>query len=101
MEILPTYEHLKIIYGELEKALLKFEFEKKMKDRYMVFVKKASKAMIVLSQKPKKTLIYPPHFASATNTLFLHGITQKREDLPKLILKQRADLQAKKAQAAA
>ncbi|MEM1123409.1 MAG: hypothetical protein AAGJ18_23425, partial [Bacteroidota bacterium] len=74
MEILPTYEHLKITYGELEKALLKFSFEKRVKEKYMVFAHKENKAVIVLSQKNKKTLVYPPHFASATNTLYLHGV---------------------------
>lgn len=99
MEILQTYEYLKITYGELWNALVKFSFKKKLKDNYIVFAHDKADAIIVLSKKPNKTLVYPPHFASATYTLYLHGITKKKEDLPNLIIKER-ELK-KKTQAAA
>jgi len=54
-----------------------------------------------LAKKPNKTLVYPPNFASATYTLYLHGITEKKEDLPNMILKERALKKEKEAKAAA
>lgn len=99
MEILKTYEHLKVTYGELSSILKKLKFKKKVTDKYIAFINSEADAVIVLAKKSGKTLVYPPNFASATFTLYLHGITEKKEDLPNLILQER-ELK-KKAQAAA
>jgi len=101
MEILETYKHLKINYGELGNILKKLDFKEKKTDKFIAFLHTESGAIVVLSKKRKNALVFPPLFASATNTLYLHGITEKKEDLPNMILKERALKKEKKAKAAA
>ena len=52
-------------------------------------------------KKRKNAFVFPPDFASATYTMSQKGVIKKKEDLPNMILKERALKKAKKAKAAA
>lgn len=101
MKEVNKYKDLKVTYGELETVLKKLNYEKKRKDNVIIFVNNEFDSVILLTKKRKNALVFPPILSGETHIMYLKGVIKKEEDLPNLILKERALKKEKKTKAAA
>lgn len=91
MENSSTYHELKITYGELELALKKLGFERRVnkKENALIFENNKEDSFVILSKKRRNALVFPPVFASTIHQLELQGLIEFKGDLPEMIMKER------------
>jgi len=90
---------LKVTYKELEVVLKKLGYKRKVREDAIVFFNKKFDSIILLTKKRRNAIVFPPQIYSEAYIMYMKGVIEEEEDLPKMILKER-ELK-KNAQAAA
>jgi hypothetical protein len=91
MEIIKMYKEMDITIKELETALFKLGFVKKMTDEFAAYNHESgSKVFLPLAFKPNRVLNKGWFIANASN-IANFGVTEHRDDLAKLVEQMRLE----------
>jgi hypothetical protein len=91
MEVLRMYKEMDITIAELEAALFKLGYVKKMKDEYVTYSHKSgAKIYLPTVYKPDRVLNKGWFVGNASNMMHM-GVIEHRDDLAKLVEKMRME----------